>query len=451
MGKAQIMKRDLLSAGGDNTPRGTASGLQVLSSAFRAVRRHPIPTFGALVLLVSFMASSLWILPDYHHSLGWSYTADIWNYLQLAHLTDIGAYQAIYSQPTISTTPGVVAVLVPVWWLIHAAGLSVSFQVRVLHPTAWFVLGPYEVLLSASALYAVDSVAVRLGATTARRVLICAAEVYALYNVVLWGHPEDAIAVTCLLYACLAISEGRWRRTGWLMGAAVAFQPFVLLSLPLLLFLAPRRELAAFLARLVAPTAVLLVLPLSLDWSVTVHDFLTQATFSTLNRPTPWVRFAPSLGLDGFHGATGVMAVGDGPARLLAVLCSVVLGFLLRRSVHKLNILIAAVALSLSLWCFFETVIAPYYVWPAIAVALIGLSRATVSRAAAVLVSAAIADIASNADLHAESVWWVIVAALGALVAVSWPPTARVPPEELDVPQRSRLVVGAGQLSNDGG
>ena len=147
MGKAQIMKRDLLSTCGDDTPRGTATGLQVLSSAFRAVRRHPIPTFGALVLLVSFMASSLWILPDYHHSLGWSYTADIWNYLQLAHLTDIGAYQAIYSQPTISTTPGVVAVLVPVWWLIHAAGLSVSFQVRVLHPTAWLVLGPYEVLL----------------------------------------------------------------------------------------------------------------------------------------------------------------------------------------------------------------------------------------------------------------------------------------------------------------
>jgi hypothetical protein len=98
----------------------------------------------------------------------------------------------------------------------------------------------------------------------------------------------------------------------------------------------------------------------------------------------------------------------------------------------------------------FETVIAPYYVWPAIAVALIGLSRTTMPRAAAVLVFAAIADIASNADLHAESVWWVIVAALGALVAASWPRTARARPEEPVVPQRSRLVIG-GQLTNDGG
>ena len=83
--------------------------------------------------------------------------------------------------------------------------------------------------------------------------------------------------------------------------------------------------------------------------------------------------------------------------------------------------LIAVVALTLSLWCAFETVIAPYYVWPTIAVALIGLSTTSRLRSVATLVFALLADLASNADLHAEWVWWVIVSALGVLLAASWP------------------------------
>ena len=83
--------------------------------------------------------------------------------------------------------------------------------------------------------------------------------------------------------------------------------------------------------------------------------------------------------------------------------------------------LIAVVALSLSLWCAFETVIAPYYVWPTIAVAVIGLSSTSRMRSVATLVFASPADLASNADLHAEWIWWVIVPTLAALVAVSWP------------------------------
>ncbi len=83
--------------------------------------------------------------------------------------------------------------------------------------------------------------------------------------------------------------------------------------------------------------------------------------------------------------------------------------------------LIAVVALTLSLWCAFETVIAPYYVWPTIAVALIGLSTTSRLRSVATLAFALLADLASNADLHAEWVWWVIVSALGVLLAASWP------------------------------
>jgi hypothetical protein len=182
------------------------------------------------------------------------------------------------------------------------------------------------------------------------------------------------------------------------------------------------------LARVAAPTLALLVLPLTMNWSVTVHGLLSQATYPSLNRPTPWLHFAPSLGHEGYIGATAVAAAADGPSRLLAVLFSIVLGFSFRRAAHELGVLIAVVALTLSLWCAFETVIAPYYVWPTIAVALIGLSTTSRLRSVATLVFASLADLASNADLHAEWVWWVIVSALGVLLAASWP-KARSEPE----------------------
>jgi len=344
---------------------------------------------------------------------------DIWDYLQLAHLADIGAYSSIYGQLTLGTTPGIVVLLTPVWWIAHSAGMSVSFDFMLRHPTAWLILGPYEALLCAPALFAVDATAVRLGASSVRRVVICAAEVYALYNVLVWGHPEDAVAVACLLYACLAAREQRWSRFGWLVGAAIAFQPFVLLALPPLLLGAGWKRLPGLVVRILAPTLLLLILPLMMNWQVTISALTNQATYPSLNRPTPWLHFAPTLGHSGYVGLTAVTATGDGPARLLAIFSCLILGILFRQVLNDLSMLIAVIALGLSLWCAFETVIAPYYVWPPIAVALISISTLRRSQCLLVVAFALVADIASNAKLHTEWVWWVIVAALAALLAAS--------------------------------
>lgn len=387
-----------------------------------ASRRHAIPLAGAGVLLGVFMGMSLFVLPELHHLHGWSYTMDIWDNFQLAHLADVGAYPATYGQG-LAETPGIVFALAPVWWITHAAGMSVAFVFAPPHPTAWLILGPYEVLLSALVLFAVDAVAIRLGASTARRLLICAGEVFALYNVVLWGHPEDAVAVACLLYACLVASDRRWSRFGWLLGGAVAFEPVVLLALPFLLLVAGWKSFPGVLARVATPSAALLVLPLTMNWSTTVHGLVDQATYPALNRPTPWLHLAPTLGHQGYIGATAVAATADGPARLLAVLASVVLGLAFRRVARELRVVIAVVALTLSLWCALESVIAPYYVWPTIAVALLGLSSASRLRSGGILAFAVFADLASNADLHAEWVWWVIVSALLMLLVAAWPRT----------------------------
>jgi hypothetical protein len=363
------------------------------------------------------MGASLWVEPHLHHSSGWLYYADIWNYFQIAHLTDIGLYQLIYGQ-TLTTTPGIIVVLAPVWAITHAAGLSAVFIINMPHPTAWLVLGPYEVLLSAPALFAADAVALHMGASRARRMLVCAGEVFALYNVLLWGHPEDALAVAFLLYACLAASERRWPMSGWCLGFAIAFQPFVLLALAPLLFPAGLRRLPSLLARAAAPAAALLFVPLVLNWSVTTSHFLTQPAFPGGGRPTPWLRFAPTIAHSVYSGTA---PVEGGPIRLIGLVLAVVIGLWFCRAHRNLSTLIAVVALTMTFRCALESVIAPYYVWPTIAFALLSISVHRWPRTGVVVTICVIVDWMSNFDRQSQWVWWPIMAGLVALVAASWP------------------------------
>ena len=107
--------------------------------------------------------------------------------------------------------------------------------------------GPYLVVVSALALFAADAIAEALSVPRPRRALLSAAGAVALWGVtVQWGHPEDAVAVGLLLFAILALSRGRIARSGWLLGAAVATQPLVLLALPVILIVIQPRRLAAY-------------------------------------------------------------------------------------------------------------------------------------------------------------------------------------------------------------
>jgi len=387
-----------------------------LASSLRAVARHAIPIAGTIALAGVFMGASLWAIPHLHHSSRWSYFGDIWKYFQLAHFTDIGIYEVIYGQ-TLTTTPGIILVLAPVWAITHAAGMSVAFLFDVAHPTAWLVLGPFEVLLSASVLFAADAVAKRLGASKARRLLICAGEVVALYNVVWWGHPEDAVAVAFLLYSCLAASNRRWSTSAWLFGAAVAFQPFVLLALASMFLPAGLRKLPGLLARIAAPAAALLVAPLVRDWSDTERSLVVQPAFPAGGRPTPWIHLATSLGQNLYAGAA---PVAGGPIRLVGVIVSIVIGLWFCRTHRELGQLISVVALLLTFRCVFENVIASYYVFPTIAFALVSVSVAKASVAVLTTLVSLSVTWASNFDPHTTWVWWPIVVGLALLVALSW-------------------------------
>ena len=129
----------------------------------------------------------------------------------------------------------------------------------VANPQWVLVVVPYVLILSCVALFAFDSLAERLQVSRAQRAVLCLTEAALLWNVtVIWGHPEDAIAIALAVYALVFTLDGRLAGAGWLFGAAVAFQPFVLLMLPVLLAVAGRHKMVGFIVRSVLPSAVLL-------------------------------------------------------------------------------------------------------------------------------------------------------------------------------------------------
>jgi hypothetical protein len=209
--------------------------------------------------------------------------------------------------------PGTAVILVPVAAVIDAAGISLHVSNwNTARPTSWLVAGPYEMNLSAVALFAADALAECLGVSRPKRAVLAITSVIALASVsVRWGHPEDAAAVGLLLYAVVAVIRSKVGRAGWLMGAAVAVQPLVLLALPVLLMaIRPGRRLG-FLAKSGVPGS--LMLAAAANWPATMHAVTGQPNWPSVDHRTLWVALAPHL--DGG-------AVAAGPARVLAILAA---------------------------------------------------------------------------------------------------------------------------------
>ena len=362
--------------------------------------------------------------------------ADLWATLasarRLAHLDLRGLYT---SHTGLVAFPGTALILVPVVAVIGAAGLGLAAPgPQNPHPGAWLLAGPYEMALSGVALLAADSLAERLGAARPRRALLAAAGAVALGNVSLaGGHPEDAVAVALLLYAVLALSDARAGRSAWLTGAALAVQPLVVLALPIVVAALERRRLAGYLARAAVPSALLLGAAAAANWKATVTAVTSQPNWPAVDHATPWTLLAP-------HLSGG--AVASGPFRALAILlacgCALILRHrwrarrqMARWSPGFLGELLWWVAAALAIRCVFEPVMLAYYLWPALAVALVTASSSR-SRLIATSLAAVILTFASAAGWRGPWTWWAaMVAGLGLTLLLA------------RVPQRNRVSPAA--------
>jgi hypothetical protein len=408
-------------------PGGGGEATGPVPAAGPWLARRMFPLLATLALLIIGMGGTVWWGPAMIGQTAWSLPHDLWGTLiaasRLVHL-DLGG---LYTQPTgLITLPGAAVILAPAAAVIDAAGLSLRVPGPYYpQPAAWLIAGPYQILLSAVVLFAADAIAEQLGLTRWRRLALTAAQGMALWNVsVQWGHPEDAVAVGLLLYAILALSRSRPVRSAWLLGAAVAIQPLVLLALPFLAVVIEPRRLPGYLARAAAPAAALLAVAAAANWSATFTAVTSQPNWVTVDHPTAWTFLAPPLAGGG---------VAAGPARVIAIAvacgCALLAG---RRwqaarkggqwSPQLLTELLWWAALGLALRSVFEPVMVAYYLWPPLALVLIPaalnwLSLITTS------VIAGLLTFGSQVSWRGPWSWWVPMVTGLALAML----TARLP------------------------
>jgi len=400
--------------------------------------RRAFPLVATIVMICVGMAGTIWG-PVYYHEQAWAVPDDLRATLVAAqrflHLDLAGLYTA----PTnLVSFPGAALILVPVAAIMDAAGIPIQAGPQDVHPVGWLVAGPLETLISAVALFAADALAERMGVSLLRRFLLAAAGATALWNVtVRWGHPEDAVAVGLLLYAVLALSNGRLNRAAWLAGAGVAVQPLVLLAFPLLAAAVAPKRLPGFLARSATPAVVLLAAAAAANWTATIHAVTNQPNAPTIDHPTPWIYvswLAP-------HMSGGSVAAG--PARALAVLVACGCGLLTWRRWQTARLagawrpddlaaLLWWIAVTLALRTVFEPVMVSYYVWPPLAVALVAASRDWI-RLISASVTAIVLTFLAQGSWRNPWVWWTpVVVVLGLTLAAARParsPAAQVLPE----------------------
>jgi len=349
--------------------------------------RRLFPILGTIGLITLGMAGTIWG-PRFYGTTVWALPDDMWATLTAAQRLVHADLGGLYTPPTnLVSFPGAALILVPIVALIDGVGLPITIPgPQGANHGVWLLAGVYQVVISAVVLFAADAIAERLGLGRLKRALLATASAVALWNVTIrWGHPEDAVATGLLLFAIQSCAESRTGRAGWLIGAAVAVQPLVLLGLPILVAVIEPRRLPGFLARSAAPAAVLLAAAAAANWHATFTAVTKQPNYPTVDHATPWLFLAP-------HLRPG--AVAAGPARTLAIAvacgCAVALGLRWRArrrdrapqqagwTQDELREIIWWTGVALALRCVFESVMVAYYIWPPLALALITASRSYV-------------------------------------------------------------------------
>lgn len=397
--------------------------------------RRLFPLLATAALIAVSMGSTTWWGPLITGTHGWVVPDDLWGTLsaaqRLVHLDVAG----LYTRPTgLVGFPGTAVILVPVAALIDAAGISLQLPgAHNLYPAAWLLAGPYEMAISAVALFAADALGERLGADRPKRAVLVAASAVAVWCVsVEWGHPEDAVGVGLLLFAILALSRRKAPRSAWLMGAAIAVQPVVLIALPLILIALEPRRVAGYVIRAAAPAVVLLGAAAAANWPATVRAVTNQPNWPGVDHPTPWTSLAP-------HLSGG--AVAAGPFRLTAIgvafMAAVILGrhFSAERGQtwdpQTLQQFLWWTALALALRSVFEPVMVAYYLWPVLAVAVIAAARDW-PRLAATSVLVTVITFASQVSWRGPWTWYAtMIAGLAVTLFV-----ARLPRRLALLPER---------------
>jgi hypothetical protein len=231
-------------------------------------------------------------------------------------------------------------------------------------------------------------------------------------TVVIWGHPEDVVALGFATYAFVFLFDRRWTGAGWLFGIAIAMQLYVIALVPILIALVGWRKATAVLTRSAVVPGFFLVAVLVPNFHQSIAALLNQPNYPTANFPTPWVLLAPKI---------SKYAVAAGPGRLIGFAVALAMALPAYRWRRNPVAIVWLAAAALGARCLFESVMDPYYVMPAVALALVagasqGRVRGTLSFAAGLALTVMVF---SHPDKWAY--WFEMAGLMGAMLGFAWP------------------------------
>jgi hypothetical protein len=373
-------------------------------------RVHVWPLSGMIVLLVAGMAYTFFWYPVVHHIGAWNTPPDLWGTFRDAHYVIWDGEGQVYNANT-------------------------NFV------TAWYVLGPVDMLCGGILLFPLDAMARRLSFSSGRRALAIFLEAVLIFPVVVfWGHPEDTLALALALYALLAAYDRKWLHSAGFFALAVAFQPLILLILPIALAYVPFKKWPTFAVVTSIPTVALLIPPLIQEWKPTIYAIFKQPNFPTIDHATPWLGLAPVLTHTQwirsytFHYSKSAhkfvwspvrQLVGEtvaaGPGRTIALVLACLVGVYIARRKPPFVEVIWWAAFALTLRCVFESVMDPYYVVPSLVLVVVVAARAGKVRFFLTLVAAAICTKTSYWHTGEWKYYLFVTLSLLAALAFSWP------------------------------
>lgn len=396
-------------------------------------RRWPIAA-AAVVLLVG-MGYLLGWGPVVLHRSAWSSPPDVWEVWRGAHFVGWGDISGVYDPSSgIVAFAGMEILLAPFAMISGHFHLTESYSpVFLAHPTTALILQPVELIAACTLIFAADSLGQRLDVSSRRRGCLCLVNaVFALLLAALWGHAEDALAMTFAIYSLIAAFDERWARSAWLLGFGIAIQPLVLPLLPLLVAASPRGMRAKVVLASSALPVCLIVLAMAGGAADVYRAIVEQPAIPSLNHVTPWIAFAHVIGrwtstsVHSSHGqlvastSSGHVIVAGGLGRSIYSCSAVLVGlYLWRRPQTRLTLLWLAAAV-LAGRCFFEAVMCPYYLVPPIVITLVlAAGRPRLRFEAALGVAAGV--IAYSYFHFSPWVWWLpLVAGLVVMLALSY-------------------------------
>ncbi len=393
-----------------------------------------------------------WSTVGRHRAHLWIMPSDIWTTYAASAAVAHGHLDAVYGSGFLAY-PGFLAVLAPLGALsdvfsttfiqltshghlfagtnvyaVHGTptilydGMKNGGNLYAVHQGVFVMIAPVILLLSCTALFAMDALAERLGVDRGRRAVLSATEAVLMWSVtIVGGYPEDALALGVAIFALIWAFDDRFTGAGWLFGVAIAIQPLVIVLFPLLLVLGGMRRVLGLLVRGAAPAAVVVIGPLAADFQATTHALIDQPTFPNIpfNYRTLWTPLAPHL-----SGQGADRTVGGGPIRLVALAASAGIGWWSLRWRQRPEMIVWAAALALALRVYTESVMLAYYTWPALAVGVVIAARSTTRRFLAAVMVAVATTVVGQWQLSSLTWWGIQVVGVSALLALTVSPGA---------------------------